>query len=137
MDYYSIQAAGMIYSDKNGKSFIEVEASKQIDYYFMKGNTMDGVIAKYRFLTGNSPMMPKYIFGYIQSKERYTSSKEIIDVVTEYRKRQIPLDVIVQDWNYWPEGWGYMKMDPRYYPSLLILLTQFTIKCKTNGFYLA
>lgn len=108
---------GMIYSDKNGKSFIEVEASKQIDYYFMKGNTMDGVIAKYRFLTGNSPMMPKYIFGYIQSKERYTSSKEIIDVVTEYRKRQIPLDIIVQDWNYWPEGWGYMKMDPRYYPS--------------------
>ena len=52
-------------------------------------------------------MMPRYIFGYIQSKERYTHSKELVDVVQEYRRRQVPLDVIVQDWNYWPGGqWG-------------------------------
>ena len=108
---------GMIYKDKDGESFIELEASKQIDYYFMKGNSMDEVIGKYRFLTGEVPMMPRYAFGYIQSKERYRSSKELIDVVAEYRRREVPLDVIVQDWNYWPQGWGYMKMDPRYYPN--------------------
>ncbi|NDW17760.1 DUF5110 domain-containing protein [Dysgonomonas sp. 216] len=108
---------GMIYSDKGAGSFIELEAAKQIDYYFMKGVTMDEVIKQYRLLTGESPMMPRYIFGYIQSKERYRSSKEIIDVVTEYRKREVPLDVIVQDWNYWPQGWGYMKMNRKHYPN--------------------
>lgn len=108
---------GMQYRDKEESSFIELEAANQIDYYFMKGHTMDEVIGQYRFLTGQSPMMPQYIFGYIQSKERYKSSEELINVVSEYRKRQVPLDVIVQDWNYWPQGWGYMKMDPKYYPD--------------------
>lgn len=108
---------GMIYTDKGDDSFIELEAAKQIDYYFMKGATMDEVIKQYRILTGSSPMMPRYMFGYIQSKERYKSSKEVTDVVAEYRKRQVPLDVIVQDWNYWPQGWGYLKMDPKYYPN--------------------
>ncbi|MDL2245253.1 glycoside hydrolase family 31 protein [Parabacteroides sp. OttesenSCG-928-J18] len=108
---------GMIYTDKDDDSFIELEAAKQIDYYFMKGATMDEVIKQYRILTGSSPMMPRYMFGYIQSKERYKSSKEVTDVVAEYRKRQVPLDVIVQDWNYWPQGWGYLKMDPKYYPN--------------------
>ncbi len=108
---------GMIYMDKDENSFIELEAARQVDYYFMKGCTMDEVIKQYRLLTGGSPMMPRYIFGYIQSKERYKSSMEIINVVKEYRTRQVPLDVIVQDWNYWPEGWGYLKMDRRYYPN--------------------
>ena len=55
-------------------------------------------------------MMPRYLFGYIQSKERYHSSEEIINIVSEYRRRQVPLDVIVQDWNYWPDGqWGTVK----------------------------
>lgn len=79
---------------------------------------MDQVVARYRKLTGQSPMMPRYIFGYIQSKERYTHSKELVDVVQEYRRRQVPLDVIVQDWNYWPGGqWGYMKMNRENYPD--------------------
>lgn len=109
---------GMLFKDKNKNSFIELEAAKQIDYYFMKGCTLDKVIGQYRLLTGQCPMMPRYIFGYIQSKERYKSSQEIIDVVTKYRQCQVPLDVIVQDWNYWPKGsWGYMKMDRNYYPS--------------------
>ena len=109
---------GMIYKDNNGESFIELEAAKQIDYYFMKGQNMDAVIANYRLLTGKAPMMPRYIFGYIQSKERYKSSDEIIKTVAEYRKREVPLDVIIQDWNYWPNGkWGYMKMDRKYYPD--------------------
>lgn len=109
----------MIYKDSGGSSFVELEAAKEIDYYFMKGCTMDKVIGQYRLLTGECPMLPRYIFGYIQSKERYASSKEIIDVVAEYRRRQVPLDVIVQDWNYWPDGqWGYMKMNPKYYPNL-------------------
>ena len=108
----------MVYADDAGGSFVEMEAAKEVDYYFMKGCSMDKVVERYRFLTGGCPMLPRYMLGYIQSKERYTNSQEIVDVVKEYRQRQVPLDVIVQDWNYWPGGqWGYLKMDRRFYPD--------------------
>lgn len=112
----------MVYNDVADSSYVEMEAARQIDYYFMKGTTMDAVVADYRWLTGQSPMMPRYLFGYTQSKERYCSSQELLDIVGEYRKRQIPLDMIVQDWNYWPAGqWGRMTMDPKYYPNKRML----------------
>ena len=112
----------MVYNDVADSSYVEMEAARQIDYYFMKGTTMDAVVADYRWLTGQSPMMPRYLFGYTQSKERYCSSQELLDIVGEYRKRQIPLDMIVQDWNYWPAGqWGRMMMDPKYYPNKRML----------------
>lgn len=99
------------------KGSIEMEAADALDYYFIKGETMDDVAGGYRYLTGEVSMMPRYLFGYIQSKERYTSSDEITATLREYRRRGVPIDMIVQDWNYWPEGWGYMKMDSRFYPD--------------------
>lgn len=108
----------MMFKDNSEGSFVELEAAKQIDYYFMKGRTMDAVVANYRLLTGNSPMMPLYLFGYIQSKERYVSSDDLIHTLKEYRQRQIPIDMIVQDWNYWPQGqWGSMSMNLEFYPD--------------------
>lgn len=96
----------MVYADDQEGSFVELEAANEVDYYFMKGQTMDKVVERYHYLTGDAPMLPRYMFGYIQSKERYTNSQELVDVVKEYRRRQVPLDVIVQDWNYWPAGSG-------------------------------
>ena len=96
---------------------MQMEAARQLDYYFIAGKRPDNVVGGYRYLTGRVEMLPRYAFGYIQSKERYTSSAELIATVREYRRRHVPLDMIVQDWNYWPQGWGYIKMDPRYYPS--------------------
>lgn len=108
----------MVYNDVNDSAYVEMEAARQIDYYFMKGRNMDAVVANYRQLTGACPMFPQSIFGYTQSKERYCSSAELESVVREYRKRQIPLDMIVQDWSYWPGGhWGEMKMAPKFYPD--------------------
>ena len=97
--------------------YIEFEAAKQMDYYFMAGENMDAVVKQYRYLTGECPMMPRYMFGYTQSKERYVSSDDILRTLGEYRRRHVPIDMIVQDWNYWPQGWGYMKMDPKFYPN--------------------
>ncbi|MDE6267550.1 MAG: alpha-glucosidase, partial [Muribaculaceae bacterium] len=94
-----------------------MEAADQLDYYFILGPDMPGVVAGYRYLTGPVSLPPRYLFGYIQSRERYASSDQIISTLREYRRRHVPIDMIVQDWNYWPEGWGYMKMDPRYYPD--------------------
>jgi len=96
---------------------IEYEAAKTLDYYFIKGDSWDDIIGQYRELTGNLPLLPRYAFGYIQSKERYVSSDDLMNTVREYRNRHIPLDMIVQDWNYWPEGWGYLKMNRKYYPD--------------------
>lgn len=96
---------------------IEYEAACSMDYYFMKGETMDDVVGQYRYLTGQVSLMPRYLFGYIQSKERYVSSDDLLRTLGEYRRRQVPIDLIVQDWNYWPQGWGYLKMNPQYYPD--------------------
>lgn len=108
---------GMLFDDKDDNSFMELEAADELDVYFMKGEKLDNVVDQYRYLTGACPMMPRYMFGYIQSKERYASQQEVINTLKIYRNFQVPIDMIVQDWNYWPEGWGYMKMDPKYYPD--------------------
>lgn len=74
-----------------------------VDYYFLYGKNADGVIAQMRGLTGQAPMFPLWSFGFSQSRERYTGQEELVDVVKKYRNLQIPLDVIVQDWQYWGE----------------------------------
>lgn len=101
----------------NATFCMELDAARQLDYYFIKGARMDDLVAGYRHLTGQVSMMPRYLFGYTQSKERYGSQDELISVVREYRRRHVPLDMIVQDWCYWPEGWGYLKFNDRYYPD--------------------
>ena len=97
---------------------VMLDAAREIDYYFMKGATMDKTVERYRWLTGECPMMPRYLFGYTQSKERYVSSDDLLSTLNEFRERHIPIDMIVQDWNYWPSGqWGTMKMMPEYFPD--------------------
>lgn len=75
-----------------------------VDYYFMYGGNADGVIAKMRELTGQVPMFPLWTFGYWQSKERYKSQDEIVGVVKKYRELGVPLDGIIQDWQYWGDN---------------------------------
>jgi len=96
---------------------MEMDAARELDYYFIKGDGMEDVVAGYRHLTGTVSLMPRYLFGYTQSKERYVSSDDIISTLREFRRRHIPIDMIVQDWNYWPRGWGYMKMNEKFYPD--------------------
>jgi len=79
---------------------------------------MDNVISGYRTLTGKASIMPKWAMGYWQSRERYKTQDELLNVVAEYRKRNIPLDNIVLDWNYWPENaWGSHKFDLARFPD--------------------
>lgn len=94
------------------------EMGDQIDYYFIRGNNMDEVISGYRTLTGKSQVMPKWAMGYWQSRERYKTSDELLGVVHEYRRRNIPLDNIVLDWFYWPEeAWGSHEFDASRFPD--------------------
>lgn len=102
--------------NEKGASFWS-EVADGIDYYFIYGNDMHEVVAGYHQLTGKVPMFPKSAFGYWQSKERYKSFDELTDVVKEYRKRKIPLDNIVQDWEYWGdrEHWNSLKFDTTHF----------------------
>ncbi len=104
--------------DENGMSFWS-EVADQIDYYFIAGGTMDEIIAGYRFLTGQAPLFGKWAYGYWQSKERYVDGEELVGTVEEFRKQQIPIDNIVQDWRYWGENeyWSSMKFDETIFPE--------------------
>lgn len=97
----------------SGASF-ESEIGDCIDYYFVAGASMDGTIAAFRELTGKAPMFPKWAFGFLQSRERYTNENEIVDIVKKYRDLKLPLDGIIQDWRYWgfEEGqWNSTEFD--------------------------
>lgn len=108
----------MIFDATGQTTFIEVEATPVLDYYFMKGTCMDQTVSAYRWLTGQVPMMPRWLFGYTQSKERYYSQDDLVGTLRQFRQRHIPIDLIVQDWNYWKDGsWGTMSMEPKRYPD--------------------
>jgi alpha-D-xyloside xylohydrolase len=94
------------------------EVADNIDYYFIYGNNLDRVISGYRTLTGKATLMPKWAMGLWQSRERYQTQDQLLDVVKEYRKRQIPLDNIVLDWFYWrADQWGSHEFDPARFPD--------------------
>lgn len=94
------------------------EMQDQIDYYFIAGENMDRVISGYRTLTGKAPIMPKWVMGYWQSRERYTSQDQIVGTLEEFRRRNIPIDNIVQDWQYWKDDqWGSHEFDESRFPD--------------------
>ena len=93
-----------------GMSFSS-EVGDCIDYYFMYGGSADGVIAQMRQLSGEVPMFPLWTFGFWQCKERYKSAAEVLGVVDRYRELQVPLDGIIQDWQYWGSNYLWNAMD--------------------------
>ncbi len=94
------------------------ETGGLVDYYFFYGPSIDQVIANYRTATGAAPLFPKWAYGLFQSKDHYQSSAELLSVEQGYRNNNIPVDVIVQDWDYWnPYVWGSQLMDPSRYPD--------------------
>ena len=94
------------------------ETGEAIDYYFMYGPEPTRVIAQYREFTGAAPLLPRWAYGFWQCRERYSSQQQILDTAAEFRKRKIPVDVLVQDWRYWGKyGWNAMRFDESDYPD--------------------
>ena len=104
-------------AEKNQLS-IWSEMSPDMDYYFIAGKNMDEVISGYRTLTGKAPVYPKWVLGFWQSRERYQSSKDIEENMKKFRDLKIPVDNIVQDWNYWKlDSWGSHEFESARYPN--------------------
>jgi len=94
------------------------EAVPQLDYFFIYGPDFDEIIDGLRQLTGDLPMLPRWAYGYIQSKERYESASELIAVARRYRDEKIPIDALVLDWSSWEDGlWGEKHLDPARFPD--------------------
>jgi len=92
--------------------------AKSLSYIVFNGKDADEVIATYRNLSGNVPMLPLWAYGFWQCRERYTSGSHLVETVKQFRARKLPMDVIVQDWQYWGKyGWGVPKFDETNYPN--------------------
>lgn len=103
---------------EEGRLIFSGEAARAIDYYFIAGENSDGVIRGYRQLTGAAPMLPRWAWGFWQSRERYSTQEELIGIARRYREMQVPIDAVVQDWQYWTAGqWGSHRMDPARFPD--------------------
>lgn len=113
-------AAYTMFTDNTTETAFDSKAGSCVDYYFMYGGNSDKVIARMRELTGQVPMQALWTYGFWQSRERYTGQEELLDVVKKYRELQVPLDVIVQDWQYWgtdAANWNAIEFNNPKFPD--------------------
>ena len=116
--YCGLRVLTPVTDKEQNKLSLFSEMGNEIDYYFIYGNSMDEVISGYRTLTGKAQIMPKWAMGFWQSREKYNTRRELLDVLCEFRRRRIPLDNIVIDWNHWPENaWGSHEFDLKRFPD--------------------
>ena len=107
----------LYYKKVNNETVFRSPVANAVDYTIFVG-TPDEIISTYRELTGNAPLMPQWALGYIHCRERFHSQEEILTTAQRFRKEQLPVDVLVQDWQYWGRyGWNAMKFDEANYPN--------------------
>ncbi len=105
------------YNKVKNETVLESPVAQIVDYTVFVGSA-DEVIAAYREVTGAAPLMPRWALGYIHCRERFHSQNEILETAQRFRREQLPVDMLVQDWQYWgPHGWNSMKFDQANYPD--------------------
>lgn len=121
---YTIRAIGdfkVYYKKPSARNhmILRSEMGEVVDYHFIAGNTADERIAGYRMLTGRAPMFAKWSYGFFQSRQCYRKAADLLDIVSTYRNKHIPMDCIVQDWWYWGRhGWNAMSFDDKIFPNM-------------------
>ena len=107
------------FNDNAYGTYFYTDADREMDFYFIYGPEFDDIIKGYRYLTGPARLLPKWAFGFVQSQERYETADEILDMAQQFKKRDLGLDCLVQDWNSWRPGhWGQKEMDPACFPDV-------------------
>ena len=118
VSYIGLRVAPLQDPGDEGRLAFWSEFEPQLDFWFIGGGSHDAVIGGYRQLTGKAPVMPKWVLGFWQSRERYSTQEELVGTLREFRRRGIPVDNIVQDWHYWLEDqWGSHEFDASRYPD--------------------
>ena len=108
----------VLYYDKvREETVLRSPLSSKVDYTVFVGSP-DEIIATYRELTGEAPLMPDWALGYIHCRERFHSQQEILETANRFRQELLPVDMLVQDWQYWGKyGWNSMRFDEEHYPD--------------------
>ena len=118
VSYIGLRVAPLMSPEEEAGIGFWSEFEPQADFYFIAGKDYDDVIHGYRTLTGKAPVMPKWALGFWQSRERYSTQEELVGTLAELRRRHIPVDNIVQDWQYWKDDqWGSHEFDGTRYPD--------------------
>jgi alpha-D-xyloside xylohydrolase len=116
--YLALKHRSPLPTEEQSRLSLFSEAAHAIDYYFIKGDDADQVIGGYRLVTGKATLLPRWAYGFWQSRDHYERQDQLLGMVREYRRRGIPLDNIVQDWRYWKDdNWGSHEFDPARYPN--------------------
>ena len=111
--------SSMVFTSEGNRITFTIDCARELRYYIITGESISDIIRSYHRITGMPSMLPRWTFGYIQSKERYQSGAELEDIVSTFRAKNIPVDCIVQDWFSWEDGlWGEKKFDKKRYPDL-------------------
>ena len=108
-----------VFSDSQYGSYFYTNADYYLDYFVIAPDSFSKIIGRMRSLTGKASLPPDFALGYVQSQERYESQQEILDTVAEFKKRDIPLSLIVLDWLSWEDGmWGQKSFDKKRFPDV-------------------
>lgn len=111
--------SNMLFKSQGREIEFEIDTTKDLVYYIISGSKISELIESFQMLTGYASMLPRWVYGYVQSKERYKSGEELVSTLKEFRERHIPIDCIVQDWYSWDDGlWGEKIFDKNRYPDL-------------------
>ena len=107
----------LYYNKVKNETVFRSPVADGVDYTVFVGSP-DEIIATYRELTGECPLMPDWALGYIHCRERFHSSDEILQTANRFRSEQLPVSMLVQDWQYWGKyGWNSMRFDEEFYPD--------------------
>ena len=107
----------LYYNKVKNETVFRSPVADGVDYTVFVGSP-DEIIASYRELTGECPLMPDWALGYIHCRERFHSSDEILQTANRFRSEQLPVSMLVQDWQYWGKyGWNSMRFDEEFYPD--------------------
>jgi alpha-D-xyloside xylohydrolase len=115
----------MTFAENGGEVRLTFDAADCIDYYVITGADMDGLVHWIRKLTGTAPMLPRWAFGYMQSKERYKTQNEVIETAAKFKELRIPISCIIQDWSTWEnKKWGNKRVDKERYPDIKKMIAE-------------
>ena len=118
VSYIGLRVAPLESPEDESRLTFWSECEPMADFYFIAGGSTDKVISGYRKLSGKAPVMPKWALGFWQSRERYSTQEDLVGTLAEFRRRHIPVDNIVQDWQYWEDDqWGSHQFDSTRYPA--------------------
>lgn len=115
--FLTTQSTAIFRDDERG-SYLYTEADEYMDYYLILQREPEEIVRGMRLLTGKARMLPKWAFGYLQSKERYETQQEILDVAAKFREKQLPVDALILDWMSWGDNlWGQKSFDRNRFPE--------------------